>query len=693
MASGNFISSTGTNLNLYVTWSSTSNTNANTSSVTAKVYMRSYTINASALADSYVTINGNKKSFAGISLNKTSSALTDTLLTTHTVTVEHNSDGKKSITIKANLEFNGTVSGKYLSDVTASKTVDLDNIPRGSGLTVATSINTGSSLTATISPASSTYTHKIEYYVGGTLKANSGSIAAGTNTYARTIEHSWFPSDNSATLTVRLLTYNSGTEVGRVDKTVTANVPSTIIPVVNSIIPTVVNGLSGYYVEGKSQVKLTVSATAGSGSTLSSYVFSGQNISGSNSTTTSTSTSITSSIIRANGTLTYSVIAKDGRPNRQSAQKTTSITVYPYSNPQIASITAQRCLSDGTLSNDGTYAKVTVKTSYSPVNGANTRVVTLYSSKDNYATGTVVLASTNTNDTYTGVYSSGFAIGSSYTIRAVITDSYNTGTTIQKSATLQMAQRSINIAKYGNGVAIGGFSSVTDASSSGLFQCHWDTQLKKNAKIDGILYCNGVFQTKGATKIADNTDFNTILEPGTYVVTGDNVSQTLANRPVTRAGILVVYHCAGNTYTGTAWNYITQEYTTINGDKYHRNAYTETTANVWGYTSWKLVSGDCSASFDGNGYQKLPSGLILVWGIYTFTHTASKYISATVTFPITFPNRIVYAGGHNETRSFHQVDVHPNTSLSGATINLSVANGDNLAAGSQSSCKYLIVGY
>lgn len=478
MASGNFISSTGTNLNLYVTWSSTTNVNANTSSVTANVYMRSYTINATALADSYITINGNKKSFAGISLKKTSSTLTDTLLTTHTVTVDHNSDGTKSITIKANLEFNGTVSGKYLSDVTASKTVALDNIPRASGLTIATSVNTGSSLTATITPANSTFTHKVEYYVGGVLKANSGTIAAGTKTYSRTIEHAWFPTVNSAPMTVRLLTYNSGTEVGRVDKSVTANVPSTIIPVVNSITPTIINGLSGYYVEGKSQVKLTVSATAGSGSTLSSYVFSGQNISGSASTATLTSTTVTSSVIKANGTFTYGVIAKDGRPNRQSVQKTTSITVYPYTNPQITSITAQRCLADGTIDGNGTYAKVTIKATHSSVNGANKRVVKLYSSKDNYATGTVVLSETNTSDTYTGVYGSGFAIGSSYTIRAVITDAYNTGTTIQASATLKVAERVLNIAKHGNGLAVGGFSSIESDAASPKFECHWPTYIE-----------------------------------------------------------------------------------------------------------------------------------------------------------------------------------------------------------------------
>lgn len=525
MASGNFISSTGTNLNLYVTWSSTSNVNTNTSTVTANVYMRSYTISATALADSYVTINGNKKSFAGISLNKTSSSLTDTLLTTHTVTVDHNTDGTKSITIKANLEFNGKVSGTYLSDVTASKTVDLDNIPRASGLTVsATSINTGSGLTMTISPANSKFTHLIEYYIDGAYKTGN-ELAAGTNTYSRTIEHAWLSNVNSATMTVKLLTYNNGTWVGSVDKYVTVSVPSDILPKVNSITPTIVNGLGGYYVEGKSQVQLTVSATAGEGSTLSSYVFSGSNISGNASTLTSTSATVTSSVIKSNGTLTYGVIAKDGRPNRPSAQKTTSITVYPYSNPQIASITAQRCLSDGTLSNDGTYAKVTVKASYSPVNGANTRVVTLYSSKDNYATGTVVLAATNTNDTYTGVYSSGFAIGSSYTIRAVITDKYNTGTTIQKSATLGVAERTINFAKYGNGVSIGALSTVTSSTASGLFECNWDAKFTDNVNISGTETVGGNLTVTGSTTSGSivssgNTKTATLTTTGNATIGG-----------------------------------------------------------------------------------------------------------------------------------------------------------------------------
>ena len=496
MASGNFSSNTGTNLNLYITWSSTTNVGTNTSSVTVNVYSRSYTINGSALADSYVTVNGNTKSLAGISLSQSVSNLTDKLLTTYTVSVPHNPDGTKSITIKANIEFNGTVSGKYLSDITASKTVDLDTIPRSSSLSVPTSVNTGSSLTSTITPSSSSFAHKIAFIIDGSVKYTSGFINPGTNTFAYTIPHSWLPSVVSVQMTVRLYTYTSTsatTAIGQIDKTLTVNVPASIRPTVSALTASIVDGLGGYYVEGKSKVKLTATATAGSGSTLSSYVFSGANINGNSTSYTGTSATVTSGVIKTDGMVTYSVIAKDTRPGRESDAKTTSITVYPYAQPQITSVTAQRCLADGTLDSNGTYAKVIIKTSHSSVNGANKRVLTLYSSKDNYASGTVVLAATNTDNTYIGVYGSGFTATSSYTIRAVITGSYNTGATIQKSTVLKVAERTINIAKYGNGVSIGGLSTVTNATDSGLFEVNWSTKIIGTVSATGNIATTGSF--------------------------------------------------------------------------------------------------------------------------------------------------------------------------------------------------------
>jgi hypothetical protein len=566
-----------------------------------------------------------------------------------------------------------------------------------------TTLTSDTSFTATITRPDSTFRNRLAVLIDGTQKAITDYFTA--TSYSYTIPSSFIPSANNDEMVLRLYTYTSSrtTAISYVDKPVTVNVLSTLQPTVSITAAMASGGLNGYYVQNKSTTKLIVSAKASGGSTIKSYTFTGPNVNANTSadsisvSSTATSYNLTTGIIKSTGTLRYQVTVYDARGRYATAS--IDIYVYQYAVPEITTVSIQRCNSSGVLAKDGTYVKYTINSKFSPVLVGTTinnwRTVTICHSSNGgstYGAVTTLQAKTTTDTSVTGQYGGGsISTANAYKFKIVITDQY--GATDTEYVDLGSIERPINIAKYGNGVSFGGFSSVTSPTESGLFECHWDAQFNKNMSLDGILYCNGVVQTKGATKIADNTDFNTILEPGTYVVTGDNVSQTLANRPVTRAGILVVYHCAGNTYTGTAWNYITQEYTTINGDKYHRNAYTETTANVWGYTSWKLVSGDCSASFDGNGYQKLPSGLILVWGIYTFTHTASKYISATVTFPITFPNRIVYAGGHNETRSFHQVDVHPNASLSGATINLSVANGDNLAAGSQSSCKYLIVGY
>ena len=641
MASGNFISSTGTNANLYVEWSSTTNVTANTSSVTAVVYLRSYTMRFTALANSYITINGNQLKFNGKVVNKSSSSLTDTELVRHTVTVSHNTDGKKYITIAANLDFNGTVSGTYIDDISASKTVTLDNIPRASGLAVsATSINTGASLKTTITPANTAFTHKVAYIIGNTTMFTSPTIAAGTKEYSYTIQHSWLSSLNSANMIVRLLTYNGSTLIGSADKSVTVSVPANIVPTVTSLTPTIINGLSGgkivatggNCVEGKSQVRLTAAATAGSGSVLSSYVFSGPNINGTASTLTSTSVTVTSSIVRSNGSLNYGVIAKDGRPNRQSTQKNVSVTVYPYAQPQIASITAERCLADGTLNSDGTCAKVTVKTSYSAVGGANKRVVTLYSSKDNYTTGTVVLAATDASDTYSNVYGSGFAAGTSYTIRAVITDAYNTGTAIQKSVTLGVAERTLNIAKHGNGVSVGGLSSITSATADGKFECHWDADFKKGLNVAGGINVSGglhsptgvsttSFSSLTGYKQLTDVDINTITFAGTYGCLN------CTNIP---SGVYVYGMLEVIMYSS---HWLIQRYTSINangtiGQKYERSYY--------GGANWTAWVQQYTTSATATGYQKSPTGIITQWGNTT---AAASTSSISVTFPISFPSR------------------------------------------------------
>jgi hypothetical protein len=498
MASGNFSSSSVNGLSLYVEWVSVPNTSTNTSQVTATLYVKSYSLRASVLADSYLIINGNKVGWSTTSLNVSStSSIKATQVATHSVQVSHGSDGKKSITIKANFEFNGTYGGTYVSDLTASKTIELDTIPRSSTLSVPASVNTGTNLTASITPSSSSFRHKIELCIDGTQKHMSDYIAAGTKSYAYKIPHSWLPKTTSTTMTVYLYTYTaSGTSpIAKTSKPVTVNVPSNIKPSVSKLAASVSNGLGGEYIQGKSAVKLTATATPGDGSTITSYIFKGANINETASTYTGTNKTKTSSTIQTSGEVTYKVQAKDAR-GRLSAEKEVTITVHTYAAPQITSISARRCLKDGTLNRDGTYAKVTVKTSYAALNGANTRLVRLYNSGDNFAAGTLVLNANSTDDSYTGVYGGSFAVSQSYTIKAVITDAYNTGSNLSKATTIETAERTLNIAKHGNGICVGGLSSVVNKSDTSKFECNWDAYFNDSLFVTNKITCTNPYNAR-----------------------------------------------------------------------------------------------------------------------------------------------------------------------------------------------------
>lgn len=490
MASGNF---TGSTNNQYITprilWSSTSNTTANTSDIT--VTFQLYKSNASSSATSgtgswTLNINGVAYKFSkylAIPAN-------NTYVTAYTQTVTgipHNADGTKSISISVT----GGISVTSYTTTSLSGTATLDKIARASSINVSTSMNTGSNLAVTIVPSNSTFRHKVQLVIDGTTKHTSDYIAAGTNSFSYAIPHSWLPTSTSKSMIVRLYTYTgTGTSaLGQIEKTITVNVPGDIKPKISELKAGINSGgLSSNYVQGKSTVKLTCSATINGGATVASYAFSGPNLSASSTNNTATSTTITSS-----GKLTYKVRVTDSRG--RYADETVQIDVYPYATPKITSIKAQRCLADGTLDNNGTYARVTMTTSHSAIAKANMATVALSNSKDDYKTGTEIITSTSGSNSYDNVYGSGFLTDETYTIRATITDAYGASNTL--IATLASAQRAFNIAKYGNGVAVGGFSTVDSKDDSGLFECNWPMSVSSDlsfSKLDteqAILFNDG----------------------------------------------------------------------------------------------------------------------------------------------------------------------------------------------------------
>ena len=230
---GSYSTSTGVNLNLVAYYSYTQNASNVASDVTVTLKLRHKSISASALSGSYLSVAGSKTNYSK-TISRSSDTETETTLATKTVTVSHNNEtGQGSCRIKGTFVFNDTYSGKYIGTLTIDETLTLQTIPRASGLSVPSSINTGSSLTLTITPADSTFKHKVQFKVGTTIQYTSDFISAGTKTFSYTIPHSWFPSSTSGSVVIYLLTYQSDcTYVANTYKTITANVPKSVIPTI-----------------------------------------------------------------------------------------------------------------------------------------------------------------------------------------------------------------------------------------------------------------------------------------------------------------------------------------------------------------------------------------------------------------------------------------------------------------------------
>lgn len=136
------------------------------------------------------------------------------------------------------------------------------------------------------------------------------------------------------------------------------------------------------------------------------------------------------------------------------------------------------------------------------------------------------------------------------------------------------------------------------------------------------------------------TDFNNALTEGQYLIAG-----TIPNAPVSgvRYGILLVNVSYGTAHNNCD-NWIWQEYYDTNGNRFWRYK-----VNNSSWTGWtrKIDGSGFSNSFNDNGYQKLPSGLIVQWGI------VSKHLKGgengmhfvDVNYPIRFPNKALCITG------------------------------------------------
>lgn len=506
-----------------LSWTATQSTANNTSTISWTLSAQGYSGGWVAERTLYVTIDG-----ATVYSKSDRVERKVGTIKTGTKTITHNSNGSRSFTITLGAAVYGTsVNCK------GSGTFALNTIGRASTLNVSGG-TLGVAQTITADRKVSSFTHTLTWECG----SYSGTIA----TKSTATSWSFTPPlelANTATqlypvgVYFKLTTYNGSTVVGTSDQTVIMKIPTSIKPTcaVNITDPTGYSATYGGYVQNKSKMKITVTATPAYGSPITGYsIIANGNTYSDNPATTG--------VITASGTNTIIGKATDKRNRTGSA--TTTINVLAYSSPKIT-FTMYRCDQDGTENMTGSYCKVTYKAVITSLSNKNSKSIKLRYKKTNdtqYTSRTINMSA------YTQEGSEIFSAedGSSYNVQMQAIDSFETSTT---TAELSTGFSIMHIAASGKGLAIGKISQADE------FEVGMDAKFYSGA------HFNKGF-TEDIPNIA-NSDCNTIVASGHYYAYTDT-----ANKPENKNGWLTV-----KSHSDNAWCY--QEFVTYDGHRYFRH--------------------------------------------------------------------------------------------------------------------------
>lgn len=381
------------------------------------------------------TVSHADDNYKAISISSNSSLV----IASGTDTVTHNNDGTKTINIYGYLSISSAYPGP--GDMTCSGDWALTTIPRASSMTLPSSFTIGSSGSITIQMASNTFSHTITYSGYG-LSGTVANLNAGVSSTSWTPPTSFYaklPNSTSGTVTLTLTTKSGATTVGTTTYNATIVVPTSIKPTAPTVTLAPVNtnawiSSKGIYVGGYSAVKVTSSATAGSGANISSYTISGA-FSGSG-------TPYTSGVLSA-GAKSITVTATDSRGRTNST--TTSVTFLTYTYPGLTTFSAVR----------GTYSGGSWTTN---VNGDHIRVEAVpsvaLSANGNTASVTVKIGNTNPDATSGNYYYfTSTNATTSYTVTGTVTDSV--GNTTSRGLTVPTIEVPLNINVDLPGIGVG----------------------------------------------------------------------------------------------------------------------------------------------------------------------------------------------------------------------------------------------
>lgn len=295
------------------------------------------------------------------------------LVASYSCAVSHDSDGTKSIQIKAE----GAVDN-ILNSTSCTATVELDDLITPSAITVAEDVMLGESCAVKWTPASASYRYKLTFSLGDwsytteVLHPNTTSDVTYTDYILPLSVAEQIPNAKNGKMTVLLYTYSDSAATVQIDEAFSSSFTVTVPdsdetrPAVSMEIVPVTSLPSPFdtmYIQGYSKVKAEYSTEGKYGASIKNFAMSvlGREY----------SSPYTSEYLSFSGTHTVKGRATDSRG--YYSEVTEDVTVIPYSKPRIiaaqgeSKVIATRCDADGAVSEKGTYLKIKAKRSYSPV--------------------------------------------------------------------------------------------------------------------------------------------------------------------------------------------------------------------------------------------------------------------------------------------------------------------------------------
>ena len=450
-----------------------------------------------------VTVNGT--TYSGTNSVAIGNNTTKTLASGQT-TITHNSDGTKSFSYSFSQEFSITFAGASVGTKTGSGTGVLNTIARATTPTLSTtSADMGATITISTPRASTSFTHDLAYaFAGGTYIAIQNGVATSTTwTIPLTLANS-IPNATSGTVTIRCITKNGTATVGTKTVLLTAKVPTTVIPSISAV--TLTEATAGLaelyyaYIQSKSKVNASITASGAYGSTIKSYssTFLGK---------TYTGASFTTDVVSLSGTLSVVTTVTDSRG--RTATKTTSFTVLAYTPPKITTFEVARYTSSGVADPDGIYVWIRLNYSVTSLNNNNSASAKVQYKKSTDSTWTTLNTQTALSQNAT-LKPAGTTFSTDYQwdFKVVLTDAFNSASPATYTAVLPSGAVILDIKADGKGIAF--FKTCT----------------KAGVEIAGEL-------PGSAISLVTNQNLNNLTTPGFYVIPSTTISATITNKPYT----------------------------------------------------------------------------------------------------------------------------------------------------------------